>query len=113
MKNRNKQVELSATEAQSKRFESPNYRRRVKQMTEMVKTLRDLKRIPYRAQRPAKDLKKQEKFDRTDKFRADKEAIHFFMEPYAFEETRTARVTASEKIDEVLDNKNPKTSIKY
>lgn len=96
-----------------KRFYSFGYRRKIKQLTAMVKELRGISRIPNLSQRPIKDKAKQEAFDQINATRVDKSVIHFFCSPYTVDDFRQQSRSVGEKIDQVIKDVIPKSSLKY
>ncbi len=95
----------------AKRIVSAVYRKRVKKFVQMVKDLRGIDRVKNVQQRPTKNFKKQEAFDKTYATTLDKGTVHFWLNEYKFEETR--RSSTSDKVDSPAKENEVKDSVKY
>lgn len=90
---------------------SPHYRQRAKRLVAMIKELRGIARVPNPDQRP-KDPKKHHAFDEADSTRVDKGTLHYWLAPYAVEESRR-NMSPGERLDAVLKDTPPTDSVKY
>lgn len=94
----------------NKNISSESYRKRVKRFTQLVKNLREVQYIFGAKNRPARDVEKQKAYDKAYSNTLDKSVIHFFLDEYAFEDTRRVARASNDKVD---DNTLPADSIKY
>jgi len=81
-----------------KYFQSDHYRKDIKNLTEMVKRYRGLKRIPNSIKRPAKNRQKQDIYDKIYPVSVDKQTLKYWLTNSEFEDFRRT-IRSSEKID--------------
>jgi len=96
----------------NKLYNSHAYLKKIRVLTGLVKTLRNLDRVPNALSRPAKNVKKQEAYDKAQATTVTKATLRYWLTAPEYDDTRRS-VRPADRIDAVLKDSKPTDSVKY